>query len=138
MAASLGHVVYLLGMLPARWNRPVGQVAQLVAAATHHQFIRVLFGPTGQPVACVIWAFPSPEVQRRLAENPNYVLHESEWDEGGSLWILDMIAPFGNLRQVLRELRQTTFARQSLVQFAHDKPARGFRQVVSRRLAPLV
>lgn len=82
----------------------IGHYCQRARVAISHEQIQFAFDEVGDPVAFWIWAFPSWSVERRLMTDPHAPLHESEWDEGGRLWILDLVSPFGYLRDIARYL----------------------------------
>jgi cytolysin-activating lysine-acyltransferase len=61
-------------------------------------------------VAFWTWAFLAPDVEERLVRDPSTILHFSEWNEGPNLWVLDLVAPFGHLIDVIRFLQRGFFA----------------------------
>lgn len=68
-----------------------------------------LYTKAGLPYAFVTWALVSDEVDARLrSAQPKIAPHE--WKSGGHVWIIDAVAPFGQLDETLAELRQTLFA----------------------------
>lgn len=72
--------------------------------------IHFAFEERCQVVAMWTWAYLAPDVEVRLQGDPNSLLHLSEWNEGTSLWIMDIIAPFGHIREVIRFLRKGFFS----------------------------
>ena len=84
-------------------------VRDRVRAAVVHDQIYFAFDEYGNPVAFWIWAFLAPDVGRRLMTDPYTALHDSEWDEGGNLWILDIVAPFGHANDVIRFIAREFF-----------------------------
>lgn len=64
----------------------------------------VLFKEAGRPVAMATWAFVDDEVHRVLRSNER-PLHPAEWQGGKNIWVMDLIAPFGHARRIVRELR---------------------------------
>lgn len=78
-----------------------------VIPAIDHKQIVFFFDDYDSPVGYVIWANLAPDSERRLLEDPNFLLHESEWDEGNRTWIIDCCFPYGGLiyaRQYLRDM----------------------------------
>jgi cytolysin-activating lysine-acyltransferase len=67
--------------------------------------IHVSLSNVGAPVAFATWAYVSDHVADELANNPDRTLHRSEWNEGKNLWIMDIVAPFGQLTRLISELR---------------------------------
>lgn len=64
----------------------------LVPAIDHQQII-FLFDSTAQPIGYVIWAHLSEETEQRMLTEENFLLHPSEWNEGGRTWIIDFCFP---------------------------------------------
>ena len=68
-----------------------------------------LYTKSGLPYAFVTWAFVNDQVDARLrSTQPKVAPHE--WKSGEHVWIIDAVAPFGQLDETLKELRETTFA----------------------------
>lgn len=68
-----------------------------------------LYTKSGLPYAFVTWAFVNDQVDARLRSNqPKVAPHE--WKSGEHVWIIDAVAPFGQLDETLKELRETMFA----------------------------
>lgn len=101
---QLGIATDLLCQAHAILGSRLAHCCQRVRVAIMHDQIQFAFDEVGDPVAFWIWAFPSLSVEQRLMTNPYTPLHESEWDEGGRLWILDIVSPFGYLRDIARHL----------------------------------
>lgn len=61
------------------------------------------------PWAFVTWAFVSDSIDVRLrSELPKIAPHE--WKSGNHIWLIDIVAPFGQAEEMLDELRKTQFA----------------------------
>lgn len=78
------------------WIRPAIVLGQI------HFFV----DRAGAPRGYVTWAFLSPDVERRLLDDPEVVLHLSEWNEGDRLWLLDLVVPGERLRPRIREVKR--------------------------------
>ena len=63
----------------------------------------------GTPAGYVTWAYLTPEVEARLLGDPQFALHLSEWQEGENVWIMDLAAPHGQARPMLRQLARDIF-----------------------------
>ena len=67
-----------------------------------------LYTKSGLPYAFVTWALLNETVAERLRSGqPKIAPHE--WKSGDEVWIIDAIAPFGQLEETLKELRETMF-----------------------------
>lgn len=130
-AEQIGFAMQLYATHPKRQEWNISRLGALVIAAVYHEKIRFFFNQDGAPIGLVIWAFPSQEIQDFLLQEPNYVLHESEWDENGTLWILDFLAPPDHMICIMNELRHTTFAAQKIVKFVRTDARTNRRRVVS-------
>lgn len=77
-------------------------------AIAHHQ-IQFAFDESGVPVAYWTWAWLAPDVECRIIEISSAQLHESEWNEGSNLWIMDFVVVQDYLTDVVRHLCCTKF-----------------------------
>jgi cytolysin-activating lysine-acyltransferase len=65
--------------------------------------IHFFFDLGGQPIGYMTWAYLAEDTEKRLLHDPDVLLHLSEWNEGESLWILDLVVLDGSLKNQLRE-----------------------------------
>lgn len=77
--------------------------------AIRHKQIKFFFDERGRLIGYITWAYLASDVEHRLIHDPNVLLHESEWNEGGSLWILDFVAPFGHAWAIVRHAMTRMF-----------------------------
>jgi len=89
-------------------------LTQWIEPAIAHQYIHFAFEERGRPLAYWTWAFLAPDVEDRLVKNPNGLLHESEWNEGDHLWIMDFVAPHGYVRDVVKYMQESFFAKYEI------------------------
>jgi cytolysin-activating lysine-acyltransferase len=81
-----------------------------------------LFTKSGLPYAFISWAFVNDQVDARLrSSQPKIAPHE--WKCGEHVWIIDAVAPFGQLEETLKELRETMFPGRKVAALLPD-PAR--------------
>ncbi|MDX8391213.1 MAG: toxin-activating lysine-acyltransferase [Mariprofundaceae bacterium] len=72
-----------------------------------------LYTKEGIPFAFFTWARVSDEVDQRLrGGEPRIAPHE--WQGGEHVWLIDMVAPFGSLDEMLAELRRDYLAGQKI------------------------
>ncbi|MCA1323481.1 toxin-activating lysine-acyltransferase [Herbaspirillum sp. alder98] len=69
------------------------------------------------PLAFVTWATLSDDVVSRYRKAPHH-LTASDWRSGEQVWIIDLIAPYGGVQDILTELRTTIFPGQVIHQLA--------------------
>lgn len=58
------------------------------------------------PVAFASWAFLSPEAVTRYKATGR--LAPADWKSGDDPWLIDVIAPFGSVEEVLKDLKMNT------------------------------
>ena len=64
------------------------------------------------PWAFCTWAYVSDEVNARLGSHiPKIAPHE--WKSGNHLWLIDVVAPFGGLDEIVADLAQSNLAGQA-------------------------
>ncbi|WLA12161.1 toxin-activating lysine-acyltransferase [Xanthomonas translucens] len=95
--------------------------------------IRFFYDYRGQPVGYVTWAFLADDVVERLKFDPRFMLHDSEWNEGGNAWVMDFVAMPGYARDLVAELTETEFLEYELVSSARRRPDGRLGRVTSWR-----
>ena len=60
------------------------------------------------PVGVFFWAYVNEEVEKRLSEGI-VRLSPDDWKSGDRLWLVDVIAPFGNVEQMLEDVVKNVF-----------------------------
>lgn len=76
-----------------------------LAPAIEHEQIIFLYDRTATPIGFVIWAHLAPDSEQRFLNEPDFLLHPSEWNEGGRTWIIDFCFPSGAIKESLTMLR---------------------------------
>ncbi len=69
------------------------------------------------PLAFVSWARLSPEVAQRYRQAPHR-LAPSDWQSGDQAWIIDLVAPYGGVQDLLNDLRNNLLPGQVIHQLA--------------------
>ncbi len=125
LQASLGQIVALLSRAPGVQDLPIATVrTAVIPGVAIGQF---LLGEghnhkTGQsgPLAAVMWANVSPQTDAAIAEDRGQLLRltESQWREGDITWITLAIGEQNLLRQMIEQLRTTTFKGRPVKVFA--------------------
>lgn len=68
-----------------------------------------LYMKDDMPWAFVTWARVNDEIDARLrSANPRIAPHE--WQSGEHVWLIDIVAPFGEADDMVEELRRTQFS----------------------------
>lgn len=71
-----------------------------------HRQIVFFFDRTGLPRGYVTWAYLAPDSEERLLTDPEFLLHPSEWNEGGRTWIIDFCFPVGGAREAIGRMKK--------------------------------
>ncbi|WP_148716909.1 toxin-activating lysine-acyltransferase [Chitinolyticbacter meiyuanensis] len=103
---TLGYVTFLRTRAGAVARPLVDAIPEFLDVALHHEQCEVFIGPGGWPCAYVIWAWLAPDVEQRLAVHNKHWLHEMEWNESRTAWVLDCVVLDGQMHRIRRELRQ--------------------------------
>lgn len=83
-----------------------------------------LYTKGGLPYAFVTWAQVNDTVAARLrSAQPKIAPHELKCGE--EVWIIDAVAPFGQLEETLKELRETMFAGKKVCALLPDAANNG-------------
>ncbi len=86
------------------------------------------------PWAFITWALVNDEIDARLRSAiPRIAPHE--WKSGAHVWLIDVVAPFGQAMETIEELRKTQFAGHKVCALLPD-PQQG-NQLVVREWPPL-
>ncbi len=134
----------VLKRLPA-----MGPVVMLYMQSAHRRFhfisdLEWLLMPplvTGQcklymkkeyPISFISWAFISEEVEQRLLQNGGK-LRPEDWTSGDRLWVIDIVAPFGGVENMLNDIRKNEFPEKNVRLLAPDPKTGG---VQAREIPP--
>lgn len=105
LAANLGHAMRLLASCPRREASLKTAVQGLWPAIQLGQIL-FLFNSKGIPVAYATWMHVTEEVASSLAAYSETALDISDRNEGDILWITDIVAPFGDVRSLIKKMKQ--------------------------------
>ncbi|MGO9544655.1 MAG: toxin-activating lysine-acyltransferase [Rhodomicrobium sp.] len=113
--ASFGGAISLFMRSPAHRHYTLSDLEwSLIPPLALNQFMMAEAKlPNGQavPVALVLWARVSAEIDARLSAAPRYPirLHPNEWQSGDVIWIIDAIGDPKAVQQGIEALTKTTF-----------------------------
>ena len=107
VSSILGHVISLMMASPIHKQLNVSDLETLVAPPVRMGQFR-LYQHNNMPIGYASWAFVSPEVDTRLATG-DMKLSPMEWRCGNTPWLVDLIAPYGYSKQMLDDIKKTTF-----------------------------
>lgn len=122
--ADLGAMCLLCALTPFHQFRTHAQVfAQLETPLRLGQYR--IFRSDGHPRAFVTWAGLTPEAERQFALT-HQPLTPPQWNAGASKWLIDLVAPFGHLEQVLEQLARKPDERRIRALW-HNRPGTRYR-----------
>lgn len=101
--ASLGYLHFLAAFCPRHQKLPALWLSKLFIPAVNHDCVRFFRNDAGHVCAALIWArLDSDAVEQMLKHNR--LSDQSAWARGGSLWFLDVLAPFNHGKVVARHI----------------------------------
>ena len=114
VAATFGEIVSLLMRQPSSRGRTLADLEWLVMPALMANQISVAEAQSvshgyTMPVAVILWARVSPEVDRRLAGqlDRSFELAPNEWTSGDIIWLIEATGEPRALQAALGRLLQT-------------------------------
>lgn len=112
MATLLGEIVWLLTQSPSHRHLFLADLEWAVMPALLLRQIH-LFRSKGKVVGLALWASVSDEVDARLSSGVTR-LAPLEWKGGETLWLIDIIAPFGGTENMLKEITTSLIKNKSI------------------------
>lgn len=85
------------------------------------------------PISYVSWAFLDEVAEKRMLKNGGK-LRPEDWQCGDRLWLIDIVAPFGGVQNMLLDLQKNEFPDQTIRIAAPDPESGG---ITARELPPL-
>lgn len=131
-AASVGFACKLMAASTVHAQYNMAYVHRIIAPAMRHRCIKFYFNSRGEAVGYVIWAHVAPDVENEFLKSGAWTLHISEWNEGDSLWIVDLVAPFGHINEILQDLRDVVFPSHQSIRYFRVKGSKAISKEVSR------
>jgi len=105
----VGEVVAL--MSESKWHRrySASDINRLIVPAVYHDRARCYFdNDTEELLGFLTWTFLTPEAESGYI-NVTRPLQAEDWltaPTEGQLWIIDMVAPFGGVREMVRTTKR--------------------------------
>ncbi|MBB5517111.1 hemolysin-activating ACP:hemolysin acyltransferase [Rubricella aquisinus] len=103
-----GGVLYLCSHAEIQRDYTVGQLIEQVLPAIETGQFRYYEREDGEPIAFVAWANTTEEGLRKLKRGASLVGPE-DWTGGDRLVFVELIAPFGHVRDVRDDLAENVF-----------------------------
>ncbi len=106
-AAVLGEVVWLYSCSDIHKRWAIESIHKWILPALKHEHYRI-YHIGNKPVGFVSWAWLSEDVEKKYVLQPA-ALNPLDWTSGDRGWILDFIAPFGDAKAIIKDLRHNVF-----------------------------
>lgn len=84
------------------------------------------------PISFLSWAFLDSETEMKLLKNGGK-LRPEDWQSGENPWIIDIVAPFGGVEQMLADVRKNEFDGKTVKIIVPDPKTGG---IMTRELKP--
>lgn len=123
----LGEITWLMSQSPLHKQFFISDLEWFVMAPVLLQQFR-LFYDKDKPIGVVFWATVNDEVEERL-ESGTSRLRPQDWKSGNSLWVVEVIAPFGGSEEMVRDLKTKVFAERTLKVLVSNAQGREIRTV---------
>lgn len=65
--------------------------------------IQFLFSDEGRPLGFATWAYVTSETAHRLRSGAAPTIED--WNDGDQLWMMDVVAPYGHVRELSAKVR---------------------------------
>ena len=110
---------------PKTISNVLGEIVWLMARSVNHRYLFIsdlewivmqpvalaqyrLFYSKDHPVGVALWASVNEEVEGRLKKGITK-MSPQDWNSGDRFWLIDLIAPFGNVAAMLNDLQKHVF-----------------------------
>ncbi|RED13904.1 toxin-activating lysine-acyltransferase [Pontivivens insulae] len=125
-SAVFGEMVWLYSRSEIHKNWPINSVHQWLTPALKARQYRI-YHKRGKPIGFVTWARLSAKVEEAYVRNPGSLTPDN-WKSGERIWLIDFVAPFGDAKQISRDLRNTVFP-DDVGRFLRAKPGSNLLQI---------
>lgn len=106
-SAILGEMAWLYSMSELHRTWPIGSIHQWLLPALLHKQYRI-YHKNKKPVGFMTWARMSAAVETAYVRNTRS-LQPKDWNSGDRLWGIDLVAPFGDGKQIMKDIRANVF-----------------------------
>lgn len=128
-AATMGFASYLLSSTP-RAHLSLVSIQHWLRVPIRLDQILMVFNDNGLPEGYITWAYVTPETAVRLGDGSGRPPLPEDWNDGTLLWIVDIVAPFGQLAAVAKAARRHFAAHHNC--FAYASRRNGLMRTRSR------
>jgi len=101
---AVGMMTWLMGQSEQHCNWTVDDIHRLILPPVALQQFRI-WQVEHQPVGFVTWGLFNEEIEQGYVKRTRK-LQPDDWNAGDRLWVVDFIAPWGGVGQMVREGRE--------------------------------
>ncbi len=123
----LGPVVWLYMHAPSQKHLFLTDVEWMIIPPMELNQYK-LYMKEEAPLAYASWAFVDEETEKRLLSG-RIRLAPKDWKSGDRLWLIDLVAPFGGGKDVLKDIRDNVFPSRPIKQLVPDTDGKGVRPI---------
>lgn len=84
------------------------------------------------PISFVSWAYLDEAAEKRMLQNGGK-LRPEDWKSGDRVWLIDIVAPFGGIKNILQDIQKNEFPDKTIRIAAPDPKTGG---ITARELPP--
>jgi len=107
--AAIGYALELLARSQYHRQPELGRYFNIeIFPALRQQQVRFYLTPEGIPTAMITWAWLDEDVEREV-QDTGRALRADEWKSGERLFLNDWVTPFGNTREVAKDVMNNVF-----------------------------
>lgn len=107
---KLGAIARLMSRSKRYHNYPTAYLCMWIEPALITNQAAIFYRRNdSEPVGFITWAFLSAEVEHRWRRDPRALLHLSDWNEDGNLWIVDFMAAPGFCEDIVEFINENMF-----------------------------
>lgn len=126
-ADALGQAMALMMQSPMHRHMFLADMEWLVLPPIALQQFRI-FRNKGVPTAYVSWARLTEEAEKRIMQG-QLRLKPNEWNAGDRIWLVDVVAPYGNADEVFAYLSSKLFKNRNVKTFAMSQSSEKFTEI---------
>jgi cytolysin-activating lysine-acyltransferase len=112
VAQLFGEIVWLFSQSPKHKNFFVSDLEWLVMTPILLRQFRVFYAPD-RPIGVALWAYVNDTVEERL-KSGHARLAPADWKSGETLWLVDIVAPFGGHDAMIKDLKEKVFPEREM------------------------
>lgn len=129
---ALGMMTQLALQSPLHRRWYIGDIEVNFLPALHAGQCKIYLDENRLPTSLVTWALVDDEASTLLKEHGRTPPHD-RWSAGDNLWFIDVIAPFGHPRHLIRDLHDNHFPAVDVAHAVRRNPDGSIRRIQTWR-----